>query len=249
MRKIKAILAMCLAFLIAFSTVGVLAEETTAATQTAADEASQTAKFSDITAGSKTEEAVVKLVAYNIISGYPDGTFKPDNSITRAEFATVIAKFKKIGSGYGTDVKTGFSDLDADEQNAWARPYVKAAVDAKIINGFEDGTFRASEPVTYEQAVKMIICAIEYDVIATSEYNRLMATNPETTTWSSGYIAAANKNSITLNAISAQITQPTTRGIVAILTSNGMLIKRPILIGNGIILLGFKQDEWISLQK
>ena len=36
---------------------------------------------------------------------------------------------------------------------------------------------------------------------------------------------------------------------IAILSSNGMLIKRPILIGNGIILLGFKQDEWISLQK
>ena len=231
MRKFKTILAMLLALLMAFSAVGVFAEETQEATE--AETAAVAAEFSDIEAGSKVEEAVQKLVAYSIISGYPDGTFKPDGQITRAEFATVIAKFKKIGTNYGTDVKTGFADLDADEQNAWARPYVKAAVDAKIINGFEDGTFRASDPVTYEQAVKMIICAIEYDVIATSEYNKLMAMYPETTTWSSGYIAAANKNGITLNAIVAQVTEPTTRGIVAILTKNALSAPKLDVGANG----------------
>ena len=209
---------MSLALIMVFSAIGVLAEET----QTVAENKAAISEFSDIEAGSKVEEAVKKLVNYSIISGYPDGTFKPDGQITRAEFATVIAKFKKIGTNYGTDVVTGFADLDNDEQNAWARPYVKASIDAKIINGFEDGTFRAGEPVTYEQAVKMIICAIEYDVIAISEYNKLMAMYPETTTWSSGYIAAANKNKITLNAIVAQVTEPTTRGIVAILTKNAL---------------------------
>jgi len=97
----------------------------------------------------------------------------------------------------------------------------KAAVDLKIINGFEDGTFRAGEPVTYEQAVKMLVCAVGYEVVARSEYNKIIATNPNAT-WSAGYIAAANKHGITKGVITAKISEPAARGVVAVLTSNGL---------------------------
>lgn len=184
------------------------------------------ANFSDIT-DLKVAEAVDKLVAYGIITGYDDNgdgvaeSFKPDNQITRAEFAAIVTRMKGVADNLPKDSVTGFWDLDSDSSRAWARPYVKAAVDLKIINGFEDGSFRAAEPVTYEQAVKMLICAIGYDVIAQSEYNKAIAINPNAT-WSAGYIAAANKHGITKNVMTSQITLPANRGVVAVLTSNSV---------------------------
>ena len=203
MRSLKRIITALLAFVMVLSCVGISAF--------AAD-------FSDIT-DQKVAEAVDKLVGFSIITGYEDGTFRPDNQITRAEFAAIVTRYKGIADNFGTDAVTGFADLDGDSSRAWARPYVKAAVDAKIINGFDDGTFRAGEPVTYEQAVKMLVCAAGYDVVAQSELNKIKATNPNAT-WSAGYIAAANKHGITRGVITAKISEPASRGVVAVLTSN-----------------------------
>ncbi len=208
MKQLRTIVTVLLALIMALSSVGVFAEE------------QATGKFSDVPTGTPVSEAVMKLVGYGVITGYEDGTFKPDNTITRAEFAAVITRFKGIANNAPANAVTGFADLDNDESRAWARPYVKAAVDAGIINGFEDGTFRAAEPVTYEQAIKMIVCAIGYEPVAKSEYNKLNALSPQTTTWSSGYIAAASKHGVTKNAATGEVSAPATRGIVAILTSN-----------------------------
>ncbi len=211
MKKTKVLLSLLLSFLMIFSSVSILAEEATTAS----------VAFTDVATGTKTADAITKLVAHGIMNGYPDGSFKPDGSITRAEVAAVIVRFQKLADNLPADAVTGFSDLDNDSSAAWARPYVKAAVDAKIINGFEDGTYRASEPVTYEQLIKMIICAINYDVIASSEKSKLEAMG-QTTTWSSGYIAAANRYGITANALMANVTMPASRGTVAIVTSNAL---------------------------
>lgn len=207
MRSLKKVFTILLVFAMLVTTVGITAFADT--------------QFSDI-ADSKVEVAVDKLVAYGIITGYEDGTFRPDNQITRAEFAAIVTRMKGVADSLPTDAVTGFADLDNDSSRAWARPYVQAAVNLGIINGFEDGTFRAGEPVTYEQAVKMLVCAVGYEVVAKSEYNKLLATNPNNVTWSSGYIAAANKHFITKGVITAQVTQPASRGIVAVLTSNSL---------------------------
>ena len=175
------------------------------------------AKFSDVEAGSAVETAVVTLSEKGIISGYPDGTFKPDGAITRAEFAAVITRFKGIADSAPADAVTGFADLDADAGTAWAKPYVKAAVDAGIINGFNDGTFRAGESVIYEQAIKMIVCALGFQSLADEELAKI-----ENATWSAGYIAVANNKGITDGAEVADVTAPATRGIVAILTGNAL---------------------------
>lgn len=189
------------------------------------------ADFSDIT-DQKVSEAVNKLVAHGIITGYEDGTFRPDNQITRAEFAAIVTRMKGVENNFGPDAVTGFSDLDNDTSRAWARPYVKAAVDLKIINGFEDGTFRAGEPVTYEQAVKMLVCAVGYEVVAQSELNRIKVTNPNAT-WSAGYISAAVKHGITKNAYTAQVSQPASRGVVAVITSNSLEVPKLQVDENG----------------
>ena len=117
----KKIFSILLALAMILSSFVAFAEETTTTT------AAATTQFSDIQAGSKVEEAVTKLVVYDIISGYPDGTFKPDGEITRGEFAAVITRFKGIAANLPADAVTGFSDLDNDSSRAWVRPYVKAA--------------------------------------------------------------------------------------------------------------------------
>ncbi len=199
------------------------------------------ASFSDIT-DQKVSDAVDKLVAYGIITGYEDGTFKPDNQITRAEFAAIVTRMKGVADSLGTDAVTGFSDLDNDASRAWARPYVKAAVDLKIINGFEDGTFRAAEPVTYEQAVKMLVCAVGYEVVAQSEYNKAIVSNPNAT-WSAGYIAAANKHGITKGVITAKISEPAVRGVVAVLTSNALEVPALVPDENGNLTIPEEGEE------
>lgn len=205
MRSLKKLITLVLALAMVLTSVGITA---------------MAASFSDIT-DEKVASAVDKLVAHKIITGYEDGTFRPDNQITRAEFAAIVTRMKGVADNLAADAVTGFSDLDNDASRAWARPYVKAAVDLKIINGFEDGTFRAGEPVTYEQAVKMLVCAVGYEVVAQSEYNKALISNPNAT-WSAGYIAAANKHGITKGVITAQISQPASRGVVAVLTSNAL---------------------------
>ena len=221
MRSLKKLITVMLAFAMMLTCVGIPAM----------------ADFSDIT-DQRVQDAVNKLVAYGIITGYDDNgdgvaeSFKPDNQITRAEFAAIVTRMKGVADNLASDAVTGFADLDNDSSRAWARPYVKAAVDLKIINGFEDGTFRAGEPVTYEQAVKMLVCAVGYEVVAQSEYNKALVSNPNIT-WSQGYITAATKHGITTGVMTAQITQPASRGVVGVLTSNALEVPPLVTDENG----------------
>lgn len=214
----KKFFSVLIAFTMIFSSLVSFAEETTNTT-TATESTYQSLQFSDVEKGSVVESAVENLVANNIINGYPDGTFKPNGDITRAEFAAVIARFKGIATNLAEDAVTGFTDLDTDDSYKWARPYVKAAVDSGIINGFEDGTFRASEYVTYEQAVKMIVCAIDYHAMANNELLKLKKIDANAR-WSAGYISAAGKAGISKNAVVQNVAVPANRGLVAILTNN-----------------------------
>ncbi len=210
----KKFFSVLIALTMILSSFVVFADETANTT-----DAVQTLEFSDVDKNTAVGIAVENLVANNILNGYPDGTFKPNGDITRAEFAAVIARFKGIATNLAEDAITGFSDLDSDDSYKWARPYVKAAVDSGVINGFEDGTFRAAEFVTYEQAVKMIVCAINYHAKANSELSKLKFNNSNVR-WSAGYIAVANQIGLSKNAVVTDVTLGANRGLVAILTNN-----------------------------
>lgn len=115
-----------------------------------ATETSDALKFSDIIADSVLGEAVYKLVDAKVISGYPDGTFRPDSGVTRAELC------KMINLVYDLDVKaTSMSFKDVTEED-WYYDYVLVAVQAGYIKGFTDNTFRGDDPVTREQACAII---------------------------------------------------------------------------------------------
>lgn len=105
--------------------------------------------FSDVTAGTDLGNAIYKLVEDGVVVGYPDGTFKPNNNLTRAELTKMI----NLVFGYTEADTAGFSDVtDAD----WFKPYVLVAKKAGYIKGFEDGSFRGNQNLTREQACAII---------------------------------------------------------------------------------------------
>lgn len=121
------------------------------------------AAFSDVSNDNPYKEAISTLSAVKVINGYEDGTFKPDKDISRAEFTKMIVYM--LGMGEFSSPITTFGDVPLSH---WANANIKTAYDLEIINGFDDGTFRPDQPVTYEQAIKMVVCTLGY--IAAAEY-------------------------------------------------------------------------------
>ena len=115
--------------------------------------------FSDIGASGKLYNAVKELTGYGIVSGYEDGTFRPDMQVTRAEAAKMIMAF----IGKDTEQNSDFDDM----QGHWANGYVGAAADTYgFVHGFEDNTFRPDDEVTAAQLVTMLLCVTGYEKTA-----------------------------------------------------------------------------------
>lgn len=108
-----------------------------------------TNNFSDVLPNDWYNTAVSTMVNMGIIQGYEDGTFRPNANITRAEFATIAARF--LASGYEVE-----DDLFTDIANHWARESINDAAMAGWINGYEDGTFRPDAAITRAEAVTMV---------------------------------------------------------------------------------------------
>lgn len=103
--------------------------------------------FTDVKAGMWCNRAIATLTNMGIIKGYTDGSFQPNKSITRAELATIIARFAKL------DVNTKtFSDINGH----WAQKNIELAAGNGWINGYEDGTFRPNNNITRAETFAMI---------------------------------------------------------------------------------------------
>ncbi len=233
MRKLKSILSVLVAVAMLFSIVPFAFAEETTDTVTAVETAiASPITLSDIDVNTTEGAAVETLVELGVIQGYPDGTFKSANTITRAEFTAVITRFLNLTASVSEDIAvvTAYADLNADPTLSWATGYVKLATDLKIIEGFEDGTFRGNDPVTYEQAVKMIVAALGYTVVADQEYAKLE--NPAS--WSSGFIAVATQKNILKNIVATNgISAPASRGLVSMLIYNALDVDKLVENNDG----------------
>lgn len=120
------------------------------------DAAAATKSFSDLDSTNPHYTGVMKLTERGVISGYPDGTFKPYQSISRAHAAKIIAQ------ALGLDTKNvkdpGFKDIPK------SYPYygeIAALANAGIINGFPDGSYRPNETLSRGQMAKIIANAFK----------------------------------------------------------------------------------------
>ena len=115
--------------------------------------------FSDVTGEVEHATAINVLAQLGVIGGYEDGTFKPDQNVTRAEMAKLVyvlyTTFTDAGAG---TVK--FNDVKADN---WAVGYISWCASKGIIGGYGDGNFGPSDNVTYDQALKMVCGALGYN--------------------------------------------------------------------------------------
>ncbi|WP_173224376.1 S-layer homology domain-containing protein [Paenibacillus alba] len=95
-------------------------------------------------------DATVSIfVKLGVVNGYADGTFHPNASITRAEFATIIAKvFDLSATGSGNKLK--------DTSGHWAESSINALTASGIISGYEDGTFKPNKEITRAEIISMI---------------------------------------------------------------------------------------------
>ena len=209
MKNTKRFLSLFLALALVFTmAISVSAEET----QDAAASNPGTVTLSDIDPNTAVGKAVNKLVSVGIINGYEDGTYRPDNTITRAEFAKVIAVFLGLGE-FASDAPSGFSDVDGNDH--WAKKYIKLAVDKGIVLGYEDGTFRPDNPVKYSEAIKMVVCALGYGNVATRR-------TVEGAPWYSGYVTLAGELKLLTNTAINNYEDEASRGNVAVIIYNAL---------------------------
>jgi hypothetical protein len=104
--------------------------------------------FSDMDSQSWSNRAVSTLFNANIIKGYPDGTFRPQAQITRAEFATIAAKFDNLELGQISK----FTDIAGH----WAEEYITSSEIKGWIKGYPDLTFKPDEYITRAEAMTLI---------------------------------------------------------------------------------------------
>jgi len=108
--------------------------------------------FSDVKSTSWYYSYVTRLAELKITGGYTDGTFRPNNSVTRAEFVTFLCNVKGYKQMQGNPFE--------DSQNSWASGYITAALNNGIIDLTEDRKFRPNDAATRQEVVEMICKAL-----------------------------------------------------------------------------------------
>ncbi len=201
MRKARRFLALMLSVMMVVTCVGsiVLAEEAVVA-------ADKQNNFSDVDTNAVYLQAVKTLNLMGVINGYPDGTFGPDKNVTRAEFTAMLMRTLNYG-GLGATTAAGLPFTDVDDNDSginWAIPDINTAYAKGIINGYEDKTFRPNANVSYEEALKMIVCTLGYTLDVSG------------TPWYAEYVGQAGKLGITDVAYSlGKVETPASRACIA----------------------------------
>ncbi len=128
-----------------------------------------TADFSDLENDHRFYQAVTSLKESGQVKGNPDGTFRPDATINRAEFTKIVSTLTVFPgmeqSCIETNVPSGaetvfFPDVPAD---AWFAPFVCQAKMNDFIQGYPDGTFRPDQPIEFAEAAKIIAKVLKLD--------------------------------------------------------------------------------------
>ena len=159
--------------------------------------------FPDVPNDADYLEAVMYLAGAGIITGDGNGNFNPDAAITRAEVSAIVCRLMGEGDAASYISRQLYQDVDSTN---WAAGYIAKATELGVFNGDGTGNFRPTDNVTYEQVIKILVCACGYE----SEAQALGG-------WPNGYIAVAKDLGIT-NGLSFRQTANAPRSAVAMLT-------------------------------
>lgn len=110
--------------------------------------------------GTTYQEAVTNLMEKGVVSGYPDGTYRPEGPITRAEASLIVVKsMNPSAAAIAGAAQSSFTDLAGYD---WAKPYINYASANAVISGYRDGTFRPGDFVTYNEMATMLVRALGF---------------------------------------------------------------------------------------
>ncbi|MCK9217224.1 MAG: S-layer homology domain-containing protein [Firmicutes bacterium] len=161
--------------------------------------------FPDVDDDAEYAWAVELTKNMGLFKGDENGNFNPYSGITRAEFATVVCRMM-VGEFVDThSSRIGFSDVPPTH---WAFKYITWAYENGIVSGYGNDVFGPNDPVTYEQAIKMLLCAVGCEDEAL-----------DTGGWPYGYITVAEKLGI-LIGVENTFGESITRSNIAVLIGN-----------------------------
>ena len=165
--------------------------------------------FPDVEETASYAQAVQELSALGVISGFDDGTFKPDELVTRAQISKMIVD--ALAEGKQAEASSNSSKF-ADVSDHWATGYINQGVTDGWIAGYSDTEFGPDDNVTYVQAQKMLVAATGYDIYATAQGG-----------WPAGYKLYASSLDITsgVQGVTSD-DQQLTRAQVAQMIDNAM---------------------------
>lgn len=170
--------------------------------------------FNDIV-GHWAQSKIEEMAALGVVNGYPDGSFKPDGTITRAEFATMLVKAFELSPQSGK--------VFADTIGHWASDYIATAEANGLVSGYDASTFGPDDLITREQTAVMIVKAAGLtmiseetsfadntgisgwakDAVATAAANGLVKGYPDNTFRPLGSATRAEAVTVILNALNA----------------------------------------------
>lgn len=107
------------------------------------------------------EKDLTTLINNGLLTGFEDGSYRPNSSLTRAELTAMLVRMLDLKPQSGS---TTFKDV---KKGSWYEPYIQNAASNKLINGFEDQTFRPNEAITREQMSAMLSRTLEHLSIQT----------------------------------------------------------------------------------
>ncbi len=154
--------------------------------------------FFDITIETNHANAILKIADKGIISGYPDGSFKPELQINRAEFLKILVEATK-----GTGVEISGSNCFPDVKNEWFAPYICYAKARGWVGGYPDGSFQPANPVNRAEALKILSQSFNWSVVNTGG------------AWYSQFANAALSEKVLLPAEAKDYGNPQSRGFIA----------------------------------
>ncbi len=150
--------------------------------------------FDDVASGNKHYEAIEYLESEGIVEGYGDGTYKPDQPISRAEFLKIVFESRDL-------LKTNGSYCFTDVKEAWYSDYICSAKNLGIVQGYGDGSFQPEQNITLAEALKITLEA----------YGLSLASS---TPWYQTYLDYAYENAL-LHQIDSQYFEDLSRGEMA----------------------------------
>ncbi|MFZ3171032.1 MAG: S-layer homology domain-containing protein [Carboxydocellales bacterium] len=155
------------------------------------------------------DDASNRLISLDLVKGYEDGSIRPDQNITRAEYAVVMVR--ALGLETAATISTGgatkFKDVAA---SSWASGYVNVAVSQGVIRGYPDGTFKPDAKVSNAEAITMVVRLLGYEDTLTK------------INYPTSYITKAAELKILDDATINDFTALATRGNVFMLADNAL---------------------------